>query len=48
MKVIKLDNNLLRAAWQQDVTERLEYEKDQCSTGIKCGCTLSQYIEVLY
>ncbi len=24
------EDNLLRDAWRQDVTERLEYERDQC------------------
>jgi len=27
------ENNLLCAAWHQDVTERLEYEKDQATSG---------------
>ena len=33
-KVIGSDNNLLRAAWQQDVVERLDYEKDQSMSGM--------------
>lgn len=34
-KILGSENNLLRVAWQQDVIERLEYEKDQCSSGMK-------------
>ena len=30
-KMLGSENNLLHVAWQQDVTERIEYEKDQCS-----------------
>lgn len=32
-KVLGQDQNLLRLAWQQDVIERLEYDKDQSSSG---------------
>lgn len=32
------ENNLLRAAWEQDVIERLDYEKDQSSSGILLHC----------
>ena len=42
-KILGTDNNLLRAAWQQDVTERLEYEKDQCSSGTKYYCAVAQF-----
>ena len=31
-KVLGDNNNLLRAAWQQDVTERLQFEKDQSTS----------------
>ena len=34
-KMFGSENNLLHVAWQQDVTERIEYEKDQCSSGMK-------------
>ena len=33
-KILGTGNNLLRAAWQQDVIERLEYEKDKSSSGM--------------
>jgi len=32
-KVLGSDNNILSAAWQQDVVERLEYEKGQSTSG---------------
>lgn len=34
-KVLGSNNNLLRASWQQDVMERLEYEKDQSKSGMR-------------
>ncbi len=33
-RVLGEDNNCLRLAWQQDVTERLEYERDQSGGGV--------------
>ena len=32
-KALGSENNLLRAAWQQDVVDRLEYDKDQSKSG---------------
>ena len=35
-RVLGEDHNALRQAWEQDVTERLEYEQDQNKTGTVC------------
>ena len=38
-KVLGTGNNVLRAAWRQDVTERLQFEKDQSRSGMNvCVC----------
>ena len=42
-KMLGSENNLLCVAWQQDVIERFEYEKDQCSSGIKLSAYLHIY-----
>ena len=34
-RILGSENILLYVAWQQDVTERIEYEKDQCSSVMK-------------
>lgn len=34
-KMLGSENNVLHFAWQQDVTERIEYGKDWCSSGMK-------------
>ena len=28
------ENNILRTAWEEDVVERLDYEKDQANSGV--------------
>jgi len=33
-EVLGAENNLFQAVWQQDVNDRLEFEKDQSSSGI--------------
>ena len=32
------DNNILKDAWQQDVIERLDYERDQSQSGNSSNC----------
>ena len=32
------DNNVLKDAWQQDVIERLDYERDQSQSGNSSNC----------
>ena len=42
-KMLGSENNLLHVAWQQDITERIEYEKDQCSSGMKFSTYLYEF-----
>ena len=36
------DNNALQQAWHQDVTERLEYERDQRRSGMNMGIVIGR------
>ena len=43
-RVLGEQSNALRQAWQQDVTERLEYEKDQSKAGTHLSVNVHVYL----
>ena len=43
------DNNILKDAWQQDVIERLHFEKDQSKSGNNTNCVyVAQFMVVFF